>query len=221
MTTLRQAIPLGGVLELGWHPITALAIYWLEALALALVAAASCWMVERRTRRAFVRHARRSGSAALARRLVAERSALTQRALRSNHILSFQGGSLLVFGAFFAAVSGILVANGDVSAPDPWEMASGALALAFVVAVGALLDLLVFDVPVTAVDARVSDSLSRWGLFWVLGLVGLFVSVVSNQPARFIVFFAVLKALWEVLALWQRFGRGHQPAAASVGGATP
>ena len=38
MTSVRQALPIGGVAAWGWHPFTGLAVYWTEALLLAIVA---------------------------------------------------------------------------------------------------------------------------------------------------------------------------------------
>ena len=209
MTTLRQWIPLGGVLQLGWHPLSALIIYWLEAVVLAAIAAWSIALVERRSNPDRQRAARQRGQHDLARQFADERAFLKQAQLNSRQFFSFQAFTLFAFALFFAGVLTVLLGNGHVSPPDnPWEVLDGAKKMLVIVGIGLVFDLFVFDLPVQSVQARAQGCLTRFLFFWILGFFGVITMAITGKPTTFFPFFAGLKATFEVLGtINQVFGR--------------
>ena len=47
-TAARHALPVGGIFGRDWHPATAIVVYWVESVLLAIVAASLCALVQRR-----------------------------------------------------------------------------------------------------------------------------------------------------------------------------
>lgn len=208
MTSIRQALPIGGVASWGWHPFTGLAVYWTEALLLAAVAAVYCGLAERRTAYPRIEALRRAGAHDEARRLEAERAVLKKGNLQWKNVFGFNVASLLMFGLFFAGVTLILVGNGHIERPDFGQVREGVSAMLTLVLAGVLFDLLFTDVQATLVEARVNACISRWALFWILGFFGTIVMMWSGRPGLFFGFFGGLKVTWEVLGALERlFGR--------------
>lgn len=199
MTSLRQVLPIGGVAAWGWHPFTGLAVYWVEALLLAVVAAAYCALAERRTAYPALEALRRAGRHAEARQLEEERAVLKKGNLRWRNVFAFNVGSLLIFGIFFGAITGLLAANGEIDRPDMGQVRDGVSAMLTLVLAGVLFDLLFTNVQAPLVEARVNACLTRWVLFWFLGFVGTIVMAWTGRPAIFFTFFGGLKVTWEVL----------------------
>lgn len=204
MTSLRQVLPIGGVAAWGWHPFTGLAVYWVEALLLATVAAVYCEIAQRRTAYPRIEALRRAGDHDAARRLDAERVVLKQGNLTWRNVFGFNVMSLLMFGGFFAGVTLILVGNGHIERPEFGQVREGVSAMLTLVLAGVLFDLLFTDVQATLVASRVNACLSRWVLFWILGFVGTIVMAWTGRPAIFFTFFGGLKVTWEVLGALER-----------------
>jgi hypothetical protein len=175
-TLIRHLVPIGGIFGRDWHPVTALAVYWLESVLLVLATALVCGLMLRKTRDSVVNEA----------------------GIHPRDLLWFHLGSLAVFLGFFAGVVVILVGNGHIERPAWREMREGAQAMLLVVSAGVVLDLWRFDTfTVQSVQARVNACHARWGLFWLLGFAGTILMMVTERPAMFFGFFAVLKAVFE------------------------
>ncbi len=210
LTTLtRQAVPLGGIFGRDWQPVTAIAVYWLESLLLALVAVALCALAKRRTSPAVVEQLRAAGDLDGVRALEAEREAARAAGIEPRDVFAFHVGSMVLFGIFVAMVLAIIIGKGDLQQVFEWhEVRDGALAMIVVVAVGFAIDLWRFPaMPVAAVQARVTACFARWGLFWLLGFFGVGLMLLTGRAGIFIGLFAGLKVTWEVWAsLARTFG---------------
>ena len=198
-TVARHAVPVGGVFGRDWHPATAIGIYWLESVLLALTAAGLCALMQRRTSRGAIDDARLSRDGADVRSVLAERAELQAAGIRPQDVLVFHLGSLFIFGGFFAGVMVILIGNGRIEQPFRWdEFREGAEAMFLVVAAGFLFDLWGFHrMTVATVRARVDACLVRWALFWLLGFFGTWLMMLTGRPAIFFGLFAGLKVTFE------------------------
>jgi hypothetical protein len=184
-TSLRHAVPLGGVFGRDWHAATAIGVYWLESVLLVLATAFLCALMRRR----------------------APPAEISAAGIEPRDVLIFHLGSLLVFGGFLGGVLLILIGNGRIAEPLQWdELRTGAEAMLVVVGLGFLFDLWRFDAfTVAAVRARVDACLTRWALFWLLGFFGTWFMVVTGRAAIFFGFFGALKITfesWASLARW-------------------
>jgi hypothetical protein len=179
--TFRQLIPLNGIFVDGWHPSTAVALYWFESVLLAVIAVVLCWRFERRAADAEEREA-------------AKEAGIDPRAVAVFHI-----GSLAVFGGFLGGILLILTGNKHLP-PFNWaEFRDGADAMMLVIAVSFAYEMLSFrSMGMAAVQSRVNACLGRWALLWLLGFVGTVLLVLTGRPIAFIGWFAILKAVWEV-----------------------
>ena len=190
----RHAVPIGGVFGRDWHPVTALAVYWLESVALVVVAAALASMMKRR----------------------APPSDIKAAGIEPRDLLVFFLGSLSVFGGFLAGVLLIAFGNGHIAEPMRWpELREGAQAMLAVIAIGLLFDLWSQDrLTVRDVQGRVNACVARWGLFWLVGFVGTLLMIFTGRATIFFGFFAVLKVIFET---WGRLARmlGWRPTAAT------
>lgn len=186
ITAARQAVPVGGIFALGWQPQVAVAVYWIESVLLAAIAALLCVRLRDST----------SGPPPA--------GSLTS-GLNPRDVLGFHWGSLTIFGLFFAAILFILTMNGRI-APMNWiELRGAATGIAVVLAAGFALDsLLLPDPTVAAVQARVDACLARWALMWLLGFGGTIAMAFTGRPEIFFQWFAVLKLTWEGWGLMAR-----------------
>ena len=207
-TTARHILPVGGVFAGEWHPATAMAVYWVESVLLAVAVSALCAIMDRRTSPAAIARARSAGDHEEERALTAERIAFNQAHIKPGDVAGFHVGSLLAFAVFLGGVLLILVGNGHVE-PLRWsELREGAAAMVAIVAIGFLFDLWRFD-SYSAADLRrrVDACLTRWTLFWILGFFGTIIMAVSGRPLWFLGFFSVLKVIYESWArVAQLFG---------------
>jgi hypothetical protein len=203
----RHALPVGGVFAADWHPVTAIAVYWVESLLMALGAAALSAIIHRRLSAEVIDEARKSGDAELARTLGSERGDLLAASITPRDVLLFHGGSMLFFGVFLSMVMLILIGNGRIPEPVRWgELRDGATAMLLIAALSFSLDLWSLDrLRAAGVAARVNDCLARWALFWLLGFFGTLAMMVSGRPEIFFGFFAVLKIWFESWARLARF----------------
>jgi hypothetical protein len=184
-TVARHALPVGGVFARDWHPVTAVAVYWLESVLLVLTATALAALVKRRASMAEVRTA----------------------GIEPRGVLIFHLGSLFVFGGFLGGVMVILIGNGHIAEPMRWgEVADAATAMAIVIAVGFTFDLWAFKrLTVAGVSARVNGCMARWGLLWMLGFFGTLAMMFTGRPEVFFGLFAGLKVTFESWAQLARF----------------
>ena len=205
-TVGRQAVPIGGVFTQDWQPVSAIAIYWLESVLLALVAVALCALVKRRTSDAALADARRAGDGNAVRAMEAERAAVHGAGIEPSSVFAFHIGSLFVFGIFFTLVMVVLIGNGRIDQRFEWhEVRDGAVAMLAIVSVGFLIDLWRFpSMSVAAVQSRVNTCLARWALFWLLGFVGVGLMVLTGRAGIFLALFGGLKLTWEVWATLAR-----------------
>jgi hypothetical protein len=204
-TTVRHILPVGGVFAGDWHPATAMAVYWVESVLLALAVSVLCAIMDRRTSPAAIARARTAGDRDEEQALTAERISFNQARIKPGDVFGFHVGSLFAFALFLGGVLLILVMNGHIE-PLRWsELRDGAAAMAIIVAVGFLFDLWRFD-SYSAADLRrrVDACLSRWVLFWMLGFFGTIIMAVSGRPLWFLGFFAVLKVTYES---WSRLAQ--------------
>lgn len=185
-TAARQAVPVGGIFGLGWQPQVAVAVYWLESVLLAAIAALLCARLRDST----------SGTPPV--------GALTS-GLNPRDVLGFHWGSMTLFGLFFAAILAILTTNGHIAPMDWTELREAAIGMAVALTAGFVLDsLLLPDPTVAAVQARVDACLARWALMWLLGFGGTIAMAFTGRPAIFFQVFAVLKLTWESWGLMAR-----------------
>lgn len=207
LTTLaRQAVPLGGIFGRDWQPVTAIAVYWLESLLLALAAVAFCALAKRRTSPAVAEELRAAGDVEGVRALEAERQAAGAAGIEPGDVATVHVGSMLIFGIFVALVLTVIVSKGHLQQGFEWrEVRDGALAMIVVVAVGFMIDLWRFPaMPIAAVQARVNACWARWGLFWLLGFVGIGLMLITGRAAIFLGLFAGLKFTFEMWATLAR-----------------
>lgn len=195
----RHAVPVGGIFGSAWHPVTAITVYWLESVLMALSAAFLCLLLQRRVSPAAITAASREGGRALADAVEAQRAEIAKANIAPRDVFGFHIGSMMVFGIFLAGVIFMLSANGQIAEPIRWhEMKEGAFAIFVVVALTFLFDTWSFHrMSVASVQARVDGCLTRWGLFWLLGFVGLIIIGVTGRATAFFSFFAGLKVTIE------------------------
>jgi hypothetical protein len=199
LTFVRQTVPIGGVVAGGWHPITAVSIYWLESVLLALAATTLCALMQRRASAADIADARAAGDAEALEALQSERAAIERAHLSPLPVLLFHGGSLIVFGFIAGMLMLMMVQNGRITEPLEWgEVRDGAVAMTALVAAGLLVDLWRFDrLPLTAVESRVNSCLARWVLFWMLGFFGIWIIILTGRTMWFFALFSGIKLLFE------------------------
>jgi hypothetical protein len=185
LTTVgRQAVPLSGVFAWHWQPVSAIAVYWLESLLLALVAVLLCALVRRRS----------------------SPEAVKEAGIDPKEVFAFHVGGILIMGIFVAMVLVILIGNGRLDQRFEWrEFRDGAAAVAAIVAIGLVIDLWGWRaMTVPAVRARVDACMSRWALFWLLGFFGVGLTMLTGRGWVFIAVFGGLKLVWEVWAALAR-----------------
>jgi Family of unknown function (DUF6498) len=194
-----QAVPLGGVLG-GWSPATGLVLYWAEAVLGVLLALAMVWLYRRR-----ISDPRQDeavgppGSPAAEAALRTRLTDLARANLRPHDIAIFYGGSLAIFGAFFAGIMLILSHNHGVAVPSLAELQSGLPPLVGFAVLGFLLDLRGLGRrPASFVAARVDAGAARWAMLWAVGFFGTILMAVSGRPTMIFLVFAALKTLYEV-----------------------
>ena len=183
-TVVRHLVPIGGLFGRDWHPVTALVVYWCESVLLALAAGVLCALMTRRARDSEIKAA----------------------GIEPRAVLWFHLGSLLAIGGFLAGVLVIMIGNGYVDEPlSLGELREGVSAMLLIVTAGFVLDLWRFDTfSIATVQARVDACTARWGLFWLLGFAGTLLMMLTERPAIFFGFFAVLKAIFES---WAKIAR--------------
>lgn len=202
---VRQAIPLGGIFALGWQPTVAIAIYWLESLLLVAVAVAICFRLRARTSPKAIAEARASGDVAYADALQKEANAVPSAGVNPRDVLLFHGGSMGIFGSFFAGILLVLTMNGRIEPVDWAELWRAAGVMAGVVGIGFVIERVTMPVPpVAVVRASVDTCTGRWALMWLLGFGGTGVLVFTGRPQTFFQVFALLKGTWEVWGLLAR-----------------
>ena len=206
-TVARHAVPLGGIVALEWHPVTAITVYWLESMLLALGVVALCALLKRRRWPDMRGAAWQRGDEEAVRAIDAELEALRVSNLDPRSGLVVLIGGLGIVGGFLGGLMVIMVANGYIKEPVPWPQVGEAVtAMAIVVAVTFGFDLWSFsDMRVADVRARVDACLARWALLWILGFVGTIMLVWSGKPALFFGLFAVLKVTFEVLGRLEKY----------------
>jgi hypothetical protein len=199
-TVGRQAVPIDGLFGRGWQAVTAIAIYWLESMLLALVTVALCELLKRRTSELSAHRARRAGADDEARLIDAERQALRNASIEPKDVAAFHLGSLMVFGVFFAMVMVVMIGNHQIEQRFIWtEFRDGAVGMLIAVGLGFAIDLWRFpSMSVDAIQARVNGLLARWGLFWAVGFFGTAVMLYTGRASFFLGLFAGLKLTWEV-----------------------
>ena len=186
LTGARQAVPVGGIFALGWQPPAAIAVYWIESVLLAAIAAMLCLRLRDNT----------PGP---------PRDGALTSGLNPRDVLGFHWGSLAIFGLFFTAILFILTMKGHIAPIDWAELRGAVLGMTVVLAVGCAVDALLLPQPdVAAVQARVNACLGRWALMWLLGFGGTMAMMFAGRPAVFFQVFAGLKVTWEAWALLAR-----------------
>jgi len=192
-----QSVPLGGVLGADWTATTGLALYWIESLALALVASLLAWLVTRDARRGFAdtRGGEAPGSTDQARR----HREVAHAKIAPGDVFGFHVVSLFVFGLFLSGVLFIFSQKTDGISVDAEALLWGGMAMVGFVAIGAARDVATYRrLPAAEVAARVDACSARWALFWTLGFFGPILVYFFGRPEVFLLFFGGLKALWEV-----------------------
>jgi hypothetical protein len=204
-TSARHILPIGGVFAEEWHPATAMAVYWVESVLLAIVVSALCALMDRRTSPAAIERARTAGNHDEAKALSTARSAFNQAHIKPADVFGFHVGSLLAFAVFLGGVLLILIMQGHL-APLRWsELRDGAVAMMAIVTIGFVFDLWRFDsYNATDLQRRVDACLVRWTLFWMLGFFGTIIMALSGRPLWFLGFFSVLKVVYES---WSRLAQ--------------
>lgn len=202
-----QSVPLGGVLGADWTPTTGLALFWIESLALALVAVALALLVRWDERRRTLRGRRSAAGAEPG--TAARRREIAAANIDPGAIFGFHVGSLVAFGVFLGGLLFMLSHRTEGIYVDREALAWGSAAIVGFVVIGAAGELRGFRrLPAADVAARVDACTSRWAMFWMLGFFGPLLVSIFGRPALFFVLFGSLKALWEV----GRFlGRNHPP----------
>ena len=207
-----QALPLGGALG-GWSAATGLVFYWAEAV-LGLVLAIAM-VVLYRWRIADPRLDAAIGPPGSPEAEAARLARLTdfQRAnLRPSDIAIFYGGSLAIFGGFFAGILLILSENRGLAPPSLAELRSGLPPLVAFAVLAFLLDLRGLGRrPAAFVSARVDAGAARWAMLWAVGFFGSFLMAITGRPDAIFLLFAALKTLYEVGVALERVAR-RKPA---------
>lgn len=199
-TVGRQAVPLDGLFGRDWQAVTAISIYWLESMLLALVTVALCALLKRRTSELAAHRARRAGADDAARLIDTEREELRKASIDPKVVATFHVGSLIVFGVFFAMVMFAMISNQQIEQRFVWsEFRDGAIWMLIAVGLGFAIDLWRFpSMSVDAIQGRVNGLLARWGLFWAVGFFGTAVMLYTGRASFFLGLFAGLKLTWEV-----------------------
>lgn len=205
LTFARQALPVGGIFALEWQPPVAIAVYWLESVLLVAIAVELCFRLRNRTSAAAIAEARSAGDEAYADALQAEARMLASAGVNPHDVLLFHGGSMALFGAFFAGILLILTMNGLIEPLDWAELWDAAGVMALVLGVGFTVDRFMLPAPpVAVVQARVNACNGRWALLWLLGFGGTAAIAFTGRPQLFFQVFAVLKMTWETWGLLAR-----------------
>lgn len=205
LTAARQAVPVGGIIALGWQPAVALAVYWLESMLLVAIAVESCFRLRDRTSAGAIAEARAAGDEAYADALQSESRTVATAGVNPRDVMLFHFGSMALFGVFFAAIVLILTMNGRIEPIDWTELQDAAGAMAIVIGIGFAVDRLMIPNPgVALVQARVNACNGRWALMWLLGFGGTTAMVFTGRPQIFFQVFAVLKVTWEIWGLLAR-----------------
>lgn len=207
----RHAVPVGGIFGGGWHPVTAIGVYWFESLLLAAIAGLFSAVMQRRVSDAAIEQARRDGDTAHANWLDEQRAETRRASIAPGDVVGFHVGSMLAFGLFLGGVIFMLNANGQITEPIRWqELRDATLVMAAVVTAGLIIDL--WGLPsmnAQAVRQRVDACMTRWGLFWLLGFAGSILLGVTGGSTAFFGLFAVLKVTIESYGRLSRvFGWG-------------
>ncbi len=202
----RQAVPLYGIFVGQWQPASAIAVYWLESVALAAIAVTLCVQLKKRTSDAEIGRAQAAGDSEFASLIQQEQRAARAAGVDPGSVLLFHGGSLAVFGLFIGAILFILTSKGTLEHPFDWdEFADGANAMLLAIAIGLAIEWLLFpQASVDAVQGRVNACNGRWALLWLVGFGGTAAMVFTGRPGTFIAFFAILKVAWEALSTLAR-----------------
>ncbi len=210
-----QAVPLGGALG-GWSPATGLVFYWAEAvlgllLAIAMVMLYRWRIADPRLDAALGPPGSPEAEAARLARLTDLRHAN----LRPRDIAIFYGGSLAIFGLFFAGIMLIISQNHGVAPPSIAELRSGLPPLVGFALLAFLLDLRGLGRrPASFVSARVDAGAARWAMLWAVGFFGTFLMAFTGRPDAIFLLFAALKTLYEVGVALERVTRRKPSAAA-------
>lgn len=196
-TAARHYIPLNGIFAANWQASTALAVYWVESIALAAVAVALCWRLQRQASEPGAADRPDSDrSAAMSPR--GQHAPPGMSGLSPGDVAAFHIGSLVVFGVFLGTIVALLTAKGHLPPFDWAEFRGAASALLVVTAFGFAVDLWLFpSMDAAAVHSRVNGCLARWALLWILGFVGTLLMVFSGRPGVFLGLFAILKVVFE------------------------
>jgi hypothetical protein len=204
-----QAVPLGGVLG-GWSPATGLVFYWAEAVLGLLLAIAMVMLYRRRIADPRLDEALGPPEAEAAR--LARLTDLHRANLKPGDIAIFYGGSLAIFGGFFAGILLILSQNYGVPLPALPELRSGLPPLVGFALLAFLLDMRGLGRrPVSFVAARVDAGAARWAMLWAVGFFGTFLMAFTGRPDAIFLLFASLKTLYEIGVALERV-TGRQPA---------
>jgi hypothetical protein len=202
ITAVRQAVPVGGIFVLGWQPAVALAVYWLESVALVAIAVSFCFRLRATTSAAAIAEARAAGDEERAKAMQEEARRIPTAGVNPRDVLLFHGGSMGIVGAFFGAILLILTLNGRIEPIDWGELWDATGAMALVLGVGFVVDRLMTPVPsVASVQARVDTCNGRWAFLWLLGFGGVGAMAFTGRPQTFFQVFAILKGTWEMWAL--------------------
>lgn len=185
VSTARHAVPMGGIFALGWQPPVAIAVYWLESVLLAAIAALLCVRLRDNSSATPPDGARPSG-------------------LNPRDVLLFHWGSMACFGAFFALILAGLASRGRIEPIDWQQLRDATTGIVVVLAVGFAAESLLPPPTVAAVQARVNGCMGRWALLWLLGFGGTLVMAFTGRPETFFQAFALLKLTWEGWGLLAR-----------------
>ncbi len=210
-----QAIPVGGVLG-GGSLATGLVLYWVEAVLGVLLAIAVVMLYRQQISDPGQDVALGPPGSPAAEAARQERLADFERAhVRPRDIAIFYGGSLLVFGGFFAGLLLILSQNQGVALPSLAELRRGLPPLAGLAMLGFMLDLPGLGRrPASFVAARVDAGAARWAMLWAVGFFGTILMAVTGRPEAIFLLFAALKTLYEVLVALERVA-GRKPGQAA------
>ena len=191
---------------LDWHPVTALAVYWLESVLMVLAAGSLCALLARRASRANVLAARENGDEEAARAIQAEHDRFEAAHIKPRPILYFHLGSLAFFGVFLGLLLIVMISNHKIDTPVPWgELREGATAMAIVIIIGWVIDLLSFNrMSVANVAARVEGCTTRFALF-VLLMFSTWPMMFYDRPGILFGTFAGLKVTFESLSRLERW----------------
>jgi hypothetical protein len=202
-TAGAQAVPLGGVLGLGWGTVTGMALYWVESLLLVFATGILAILLRRET--AAVPGEGGDARAARGRR----RDEANRWKVRPKEVFEFHLLSLLIFGGAMAGTGYAVTKGGILAEFDLVEFQRGVLALTLCVGLAMAVDAWrIATVPVASVGRRVKQLTSRWVLFWALGFFGPLLTWILDEPRAVFGLFGGLKAWWEVTGALERWAPG-------------